>query len=113
VLRLGESVVLRTLVGNESMLDTDEVVQCYVLPPKAVNSPRATLIDFERVSVRAASSVLVEFRIASERLSQIDENGNALWLPGRYEFVVGSASPGTRAAELGSPAPATGVVQLL
>jgi hypothetical protein len=32
---------------------------------------------------------------------------------GRYELVVGSASPGPRAFALGAPAPATGVVLLV
>jgi beta-glucosidase len=90
------------------------VVQCYVLPPQdQPEAPRATLVDFKRVEVPAGAAVSVEFELPAAKFRQVDKTGAWVWQPGRYELIVGSASPGARAVALGAPLPASGVVQLI
>jgi beta-glucosidase len=113
-LHAGETLTLRTMVANSSKLDVDEVVQCYLVPPPhRAEAPRATLVDFKRVALPAESTVLVEFQLHATAFLQFDAEGRSTWMPGRYELVVGSASPGPRAVALGAPGPATGAVQLV
>jgi beta-glucosidase len=114
VLRPGETVCLRTRIVNESPRAAVEVVQCYVLPPQdRRDAPRATLVDFKRVEVPAGAAVPVEFELSAAAFRQVDEAGAWVWLPGSYELLVGSASPGPRATALGAPAPVTAAVQLI
>lgn len=112
-LRAGETITLRALVANRSARDVEEVVQCYLVPPAGPDSPRATLVEFRRVSLPADSTVLVEFRLTANAFEQFDPEGQPIWIPGRYTLVIGSASPGERAFALGAPAPAVGAVQLV
>ena len=44
---------------------------------------------------------------------QIDAQGRSVWLPGNYELVIGSASPGPRAQALGAPEAVRGKVVLV
>ncbi len=112
-LRRGEVLTLRTLVTNGSECDVEEVVQCYVLPPPGPDAPRATLVDFRRILLPAAATVLVEFRLEDSVFLQVDAAGEPAWIPGRYGLSVGSASPGERALALGAPVPATAAVQVV
>ncbi len=110
----GETLTVRTMLANSSRVDVDEVVQCYLVPPPdRPDAPRATLVDFKRVTLPAESTALVEFNLAAAAFRQIADDGGPCWLTGRYEIVVGSASPGARAFALGAPAPATGIVHLV
>ena len=113
-LRDGQELTLRSTVSNASDCTADETVQCYLIPPRDwPDAPRAVLVDFAKIKVPARSSVPVEFRLASAAFRQVDAAGQRVWVPGAYEIVVGSASPGARALALGAPAPAVGKIQLI
>jgi len=100
-------VTLRTEVTNGSDVDALETVQCYIEPPRSwPQAPRATLVDFKKVSVPARSTVSVEFKLPASAFVQFDSNGCNVHVPGTYGLVVGPASPGDRATALGAPAPA-------
>jgi len=113
-LRAGQELTVRTTVTNTSAHATDETVQCYVIPPRDwPDAPRATLIGFQKIPVPANTTVEIEFRLASDAFCQVNAAGDRIWAPGRYGLVVGAASPGPRAIELGAPAPATGEILLV
>jgi beta-glucosidase len=107
-----DSLTLRLLLSNDSDWSTDEVVQCYVVPPPEPDAPQATLIEFQRVNVPAHGHLSVEFILSGDAFFQIDAAGEKVWRAGVYQLVVGSASPGPRSLALGSPAPAAGTVEL-
>ena len=92
-----------------------EAVQCYVVAAAGLarRAPRATLVDFRKVACLAGPPSTVEFTLPASAFSQTDSAGRKLHQRGRYEIVVGSASPGLRAVALGAPAPATAVVMLV
>ena len=98
--------MVRAVIINQGPRDAVEVVQCYLVPPpERLDAPRATLVDFTRVSIAGGANAMIEFRVASDAFKQVDNHGQRVWMPGRYEIVVGAASPGPRARALGAPAP--------
>ncbi|HEY1848271.1 MAG TPA: glycoside hydrolase family 3 C-terminal domain-containing protein [Opitutaceae bacterium] len=108
------TVTVRTVLRNQGARAIDESVQCYVMPPKGwPNAPRATLVDFKKVSVGAGAVEAVEFRIPASAFAQFDSEGRRVHVPGRYGIVVGSASPGPRAQALGAPPPAAVEITLV
>jgi beta-glucosidase len=110
----GQELTVRTTVTNASARATDEVVQCYVIPPRdQPDVPRATLVDFRKIPMPAKTTVEVEFQLTSDAFRQVNTMGDRVWLPGRYDLVVGPASPGPRATALGAPAPARGEILIV
>ena len=114
LLRPGEPFSASVLLQNRSSRDVEEVVQCYLMPPRHhPDAPRATLADFKRVTLPAHSTLRVDFHLPAAAFHQVLADGQAAWVPGRYGIHLGSASPGPRAEALGAPAPASATVQLL
>ncbi|MGH7996293.1 MAG: glycoside hydrolase family 3 N-terminal domain-containing protein [Opitutaceae bacterium] len=112
--RAGQDLTVRATLANGSGAATAETAQCYLVPPRnQTDAPKATLVGFQKLTVPANGSVVVEFQLKTEALLQIDEGGHAVWIPGRYGIVVGGASPGARSVALGAPAPASGEILLV
>jgi beta-glucosidase len=112
-LQARHSLLVRVTVANLSHFSADETVQCYLVPPRdGADTPRAVLVDFKKVTLPTHGSVRVEFQLAAESFHQVDVGGHRRWTPGNYQVVVGSASPGARAIELGAAEPATAHVTL-
>jgi beta-glucosidase len=113
-LAAGQEVVVQSVLKNSSAIEAHEAVQCYVQPPRSwPNAPLATLVDFQKVKVPAHGSVPVEFRLPAAAFAQVDSAGQSVHVAGAYGIVVGSASPGRRAVDLGAPAPATGTLTVI
>jgi len=108
-----QEVTVRTTLANAGTHPVNEAVQCYVQPPRDFpDAPLATLVDFQKITVPARSSVEVSFRLPAAAFAQVDAAGRRVRAPGRHRIVVGSASPGPRAQALGAPAPATAEITL-
>jgi beta-glucosidase len=107
----GGTVTVRTKIANKSNAAALETVQCYIEPPRSwPDAPRATLVDFKKVSVPAGAEAEVVFRLPAAAFGQFDAAGNRVHAPGRYGIVVGPSSSPARAVALGAPAPATGSI---
>ena len=112
-LRAGEPLTVGVEVGNDSDFSVEETVQCYLVPPRdQPEAPRAVLVDFKKVALPANGCTRVEFQLPSEIFLRVDLAGRRRWMPGRYEIVVGPASPGPRAIALGAPAPVSATLLL-
>jgi beta-glucosidase len=102
----GGSVTFTATVKNDSALALQEVVQCYIVPPRDwPNAPLATLASFEKVSLKAGETATVRFKVSSEAFLQYAEDGSSMLHPGRYGVVIGSCSPGKRGLDLGAANP--------
>ena len=113
-LSANQTITASTTLTNAGARPVVETVQCYVLPPHTnPGTPRATLVDFQKVTVPAGGSIHVVFRVPAAALAQVDPTGRTVTLPGTYGLVLGPASPGPRAQALGAPAPATGEINLV
>jgi beta-glucosidase len=114
VLAAGQDVGVRATLANNGYSAINEAVQCYIQPPRDwPDAPNAMLVDFKKISIAPGSSVQVEFRLPAGAFAQFDKQGKGIHHPGRYGVVVGSASPGPRAHELGAPAPAVAHIDLV
>jgi beta-glucosidase len=110
----GQEVTVSTTIANTGQRAIQEAVQCYVVPPPSwPDAPLATLVDFRKVFVAAGAAERVEFRLPSAAFAQFDRAGGKTHHPGLYGIVVGSAAPGSRAQELGAPAPALSEITLV
>jgi hypothetical protein len=88
-------------------------VQCYVVPPGLhPETPRATLVAFQKIALPANSIAPVEFRLGADAFRQVNAAGEHIWVPGDYMIVIGASSPGGRALQLGAPPPVTVAVRL-
>jgi len=113
-LAAGQDVAVRATITNNGYSAINEAVQCYIQPPRDwPDAPNATLVDFKKISIAPGSSAQIEFRLPAGAFAQFDKEGKRIHYPGRYGVVVGSASPGPRAQELGAPAPAVAHIDLV
>jgi beta-glucosidase len=113
-LAAGQMVTVQTTLSNSSDRTVDEAVQCYIQPPRSwPDAPLATLVDFQKVTMPARSTVNVAFKLSAAAFAQVDAAGCAVHVPGAYGLVVGSASPHPRAQALGATTPATGTITLV
>ncbi len=109
----GGSVTVGSTVSNTGSRPVLETVQCYVVPPRDwPSAPRATLVDFRKVALAAGESRVVEFTLPASAFAQTDAAGTKVHHPGCFGVVIGAASPGARAQQLGAPSPAAGTVVL-
>jgi beta-glucosidase len=113
-LREAQTLKVGATVANASPIAAAESVQCYVVPPREwPDAPRATLVDFKKVNVPPKQGVRVEFEFGADVFCQVNAAGERVWVPGRYQVVIGAASPGQRAIDLGAPAPVVFEVTLV
>jgi beta-glucosidase len=109
-----DTLIVRATVGNLGPRDTQEIAQCYVVPPRIhAETPRATLVGFQKITLPANSIAPVEFRLDADAFRQVNTAGERVWIPGEYVIVIGSASPGGRALQLGAPPPVSVPVRLV
>jgi len=66
--RTGKGATVGARVKNQSMRETDEVVQLYVAGSGAAGDPVRSLRGFQRVHLKPGESREVEFAIRSEDL---------------------------------------------
>src|SRR5581483_966766 len=79
-LREGQPLTVRVVVSNATAVEANETVQCYFVPPREwPEAPRATLIDFKKISLPANGAAPVEFQIPSEAFRCVDPQGNKVW----------------------------------
>ena len=110
----GGRLELRTTLKNSGPHSALEAVQCYIVPPRDwPSAPRATLVDFKKISLSPGESAEVKFELPPEAFAQTNAAGQRVHHAGRYQIVIGSASPGSRSLALGAPAPAIGEITLV
>jgi beta-glucosidase len=91
--KAGDPVSVALDVTNISGRAGDEVVELYLTQPKDALTPLRTLGGFTRVSVEPGKTAHVEIRIDPRTLAQVDEKGERVVRPGRYEITAGGAQP--------------------
>ncbi len=106
VLTLAEGLEVRVTVTNLGERDGEEVVQLYLATLDApCRVPHHELRGFERVAVKAKSSIEVRFCLGLRDLAYVDERGWRIFQPGRFRISVGGSQPDPRSVELMSQAP--------
>jgi beta-glucosidase len=95
MLRAGESVTVESDVKNTGAVAGDEVAELYLTQPRGHQTPIRELAGFRRVHLEPGQSAHVSLTIDPRSLGQVDEKGNRVIPPGRYEVSVGGGQPGT------------------
>ena len=85
------SIKLSVSVQNVGMMEGDEVIQLYVIPPKLSGKPfipNIQLVAFERVTIHSQAVHVASFELNPFLLSLVDEDGEHYLFPGKYMLVV-------------------------
>jgi len=106
-LKAGQELVVEAEVDNVGDRAGDEVVQAYLIPPRAVTARARpaqgerillrTLVGFDRVTLKPGERRKVRFTLTPRDLSQVDRAGARAVVPGRYTLFVGGGQPGQAA----------------
>jgi beta-glucosidase len=91
---------------NAGSVTADEVVQLYLSPLEThLSAPLNQLIAFQRVSLKPGQIKTIHFKVKSEMLMLVDEDGRLKLELGKYRLTAGGCSPGARGVALGAPQP--------
>ncbi len=93
------------MLTNTGGFDAEEVVQIYLEYPKSAYGIKYQLVDFKRVVIRTAETMLVEFHIDPEKLLVCNPEGDYVLHPGEYKLIVGGCAPGDAGIEKGAAKP--------
>ncbi len=95
----GQPLTVTARVTNSGTRDGEEVVQAYLVPPKAAAASftapvlQRQLVGFRRVSLRAGKSASARFTIDPRMMSIVDRDGRRHIAPGAYRLWVGGGQP--------------------
>lgn len=96
-----ESDELRIPVTNTSSVDGDEVVQVYIKAVEDTEGPAMSLRGFERVSVKAGETVVVEIPLSKENIDLFNpETGKHEAASGKYLVYYGGSSDKSKLKKL-------------
>lgn len=102
-INVGENAALSVDVANTGKFAADEVVQIYIKHNDApFESPIRRLAGFCRVSLMPGEEKRVDFILTPRELSEIDNDGNRMLLPGSYTLSIGGNQGDQRSRSLGA-----------
>jgi beta-glucosidase len=93
-LEAGQSLTVEATVRNIGKVEGDEVAELYLRFPPSPAAPLRALRGFERVQILPGESKHVAFALQPRDLSQVNEKGEHVILPGNYSVSVGGRQPG-------------------
>jgi beta-glucosidase len=108
----GGPITIEGDVKNTGSASGDEVVELYLVQPKAVDTPIRVLAGFTRVHLDPGQSIHVGLTIDPRSIAQVDSNGTRAILPGEYTVLLGGAQPGEAASVQTGRFTITGMVEL-
>lgn len=94
-LNAGSSLDLDANVQNTGQRDGDEVAEVYITFPKSDLAPIHALRGFSRVHVAAGGTRHLHFSLMPRDLSEVNEAGEHVILPGEYTISIGGGQPGS------------------
>jgi beta-glucosidase len=97
-IKAGGSVTVETDVKNTGSMAGDEVVELYLMQPKAFETPIHILAGFTRVHLAPGKSAHIGLTIDPRSIAQVDANGTRVILPGDYIVSIGGTQPGGAAS---------------
>ncbi|QCX40317.1 beta-glucosidase [Aureibaculum algae] len=108
-----ETLTATVTVKNTGNYAIDNVIQLYISPINTADGvPFNSLKAFKRVSLQKGETKNIFFSLMPEDLKMINQKGEKVWRKGAYKIIVGNASPGKLAIELGAAIPQEKTIQL-
>lgn len=100
-------VTLNCRVTNQGSIDGDEVVMVFhnssALPDGASAKPLRSLVDFERISVPAGTTLPVSFTLAGTKLGLTNGNGDWVQVKGIHWYSVTTGGPSVFTVDVNVP----------
>lgn len=92
--KTGEDISVSVEIENTSERSGDEVVQLYINNTNANElNPHKTLVGFERIPLLPHTKKTVEFVISAKQMSNVNNEGKRVVMPGDYFISIGGAQP--------------------
>ena len=91
-----ENATISVSVTNSGDMDGEEVVQLYITGTYKNKNIRS-LRGFQRIFLKKGETRMVEFHIAKDDLSILDDNGNAQLYKGPVAIAAGGCQPSMEA----------------
>ncbi|TRX59971.1 glycoside hydrolase family 3 protein [Fulvivirga sp. M361] len=111
-LKKGDEVTISVNVKNTGKVDSDEVVQLYLVPQnKDSGLARFNLKKFQRINLSSGESKTVSFDLHSSDLLQVNNSGAKAWIKGNYTIAIGNALPSQRSFDLGAAQPVSAKIE--
>ncbi len=102
----GEKITLSANVKNTGAFESEEVVQLYATTKDAdFDVPMYDLKGFKRVMLKPGESKTVTFELTKNKMENIDNKGNSVFVKGEYTFYLGGSLPSQRSIDLGAQKP--------
>lgn len=103
--KAGEKVKVNVTVKNTGKMDGEEVVQLYLKDMEASTPrPKFQLEGFERISLKAGESKVVEFELEPRQFSIIGADDKRVIEAGDFTIYVGGGQPGVSGSNTTSAA---------
>ncbi len=96
----GDNVIVEAELRNTGRVAADEVAQLYLTQPHGYQTPVRKLVGFQRIHLAPGKSTHLSLTIDPRSLSQVDEKGNHIIVPGEYTISLGSTQPSEGTATL-------------
>jgi beta-glucosidase len=101
-IKTDEEAEVRITVTNTGQFPGEDVVQLYITDLEStVMVPLYSLKGFTRVALKPGESKTIKFTITSEMLMLVNDNGERVLEPGKFNISIGGSLPCTRSEELG------------
>ena len=92
-----KKIIVSARITNTGKIDGEEVAELYVSHQNDnVKGPLRALKGFQRISLKAGESKVIQFELASEQLSLIDETGKMYQPKDKVQISIGGGQPGVK-----------------
>ena len=90
----GDPITITADLKNTGTRAGDEVAELYLTQPRGFETPQRILAGLQRVHLAPRETKHISITINPRSLSQVDEQGNHIILPGDYTVSLGGSQPG-------------------
>jgi len=108
----GEPLEAAVTITNEGQIKGDEVAELYLRHDGIAGAPLYALKSFQRITLMPGQSARLTFRLTSEQMQLVDDNGRPVLPRGDVTLFIGGSLPGGRSRELGAATPVEAVFQI-
>ncbi len=102
----GQSVTITATITNTGQTAGEEVAQLYITDLQAsVPVPQYALKGMQRLALKPGQKSQVSFEITPKLLQIVDNDGQRILEPGRFQVTIASSCPSPRSLALGAAKP--------
>jgi beta-glucosidase len=109
----GDNISISAKVKNTGDVKSEEVVQLYSTTMDAgFDVPLYDMKGYQRVNIEPGKTVQINFEVRKPDMENIDDDGNSMFVGGKYTFYVGGSLPSQRSIDLGAAKPVEKTIEI-